>query len=133
MNRLLHFIRINIRSILTVMSFVLTSVLIIYFLPREGKFMYEYQKGGFWKHEDLTAPFNFPVVKSVAEVSHERDSVLQSFRPIFTYDQQISKQRIQDFEQDFTSGWISYSISKLKIPSRRRIPEGQEIRNIPAA
>jgi putative nucleotidyltransferase with HDIG domain len=97
---------------------MLTSVIIVYFLPREGKFMYEYQKGGFWKHEDLTAPFNFPVTKSLSEINRERDSVLKSYRPIFNYDQQIADQRIQELSEDFTTQWINYTITKLKAPSR---------------
>jgi putative nucleotidyltransferase with HDIG domain len=118
MNRLLHYIRINIRTILTVFAFVLTSVLVVYFLPREGKFMYEYQKGGFWKHEDLTAPFSFPVYKSQGEINHERDSVLLGFRPIFNYDQPLSEQSIQELGEDFSAHWVDYSISNLKAPSR---------------
>jgi putative nucleotidyltransferase with HDIG domain len=118
MSKLWQYIRENLRSILTILAFVLTSLLIVYLLPHEGKFMYEYQKGGFWKHEDLTAPFSFPVFKTQAEINHERDSVLHGFRPIFNYDPQISEQRIQELEEDFSAGWVEYSISKLKISSR---------------
>ncbi len=118
MNRLLYFIRRNIRTILTLFFFFVTSVLVVYLLPREGKFMYEYQKGGFWKHEDLTAPFNFPVYKSQKELTRERDSVIQSFHPIFNYSQEISDQRIQELGEDFSAGWVDYSITTLKIPSR---------------
>ena len=118
MKKLLQHIRNHIRTILILMAFVSTSVLIIYLLPQEGKFMYEYQKGGFWKHEDLTAPFTFPVYKSQAEINHERDSVLHGFRPIFNYDTQITTQRIEELAEDFSARWVEYSISKLKIPSR---------------
>jgi cyclic-di-AMP phosphodiesterase PgpH len=97
---------------------VFASLVIIFFLPREGKFMYEYQKGGFWKHEDLTAPFNFPVHKSQFEINRERDSVLRGFRPIFNYDQQISDLRIQEIGEDFNADWATYSVSKFKIPSQ---------------
>jgi cyclic-di-AMP phosphodiesterase PgpH len=118
MNRLLQYSRNNIRSIVTGLCFVFASLVIIFFLPREGKFMYEYQKGGFWKHEDLTAPFNFPVHKSQFEINRERDSVLRGFRPIFNYDQQISDLRIQEIGEDFNADWATYSVSKFKIPSK---------------
>jgi|WetSurSiteA1Bulk_404760.scaffolds.fasta_scaffold00460_4 cyclic-di-AMP phosphodiesterase PgpH len=118
MKRLLYYIRRNIRTIVTVSCFVLTSVLVVYMLPREGKFMYEYQKGGFWKHEDLTAPFNFPVYKSKTELAQERDSAIRGFRPIFLYNQEISDLRTQELADDFTAGWVEYSLTKLKIPSR---------------
>jgi len=118
MNSFFHYIRTNIRTILTVSSFVLTAVIMVYFLPREGKFMFEYQRGGFWKHEDLTAPFTFPISKSSDEVARERDSVLRGFRPIFNYDNTISEQRIGELSEGFTSAWINYSITDLKITSR---------------
>jgi putative nucleotidyltransferase with HDIG domain len=118
MNKLLYLVRRNIRTILTIFFFFITSVVVVYLLPREGKFMYEYQKGGFWKHEDLTAPFNFPVYKSQRELTRERDSVIQSFHPIFNYNQEISDQRIQELGEDFSAGWVDYSITGLKIPSR---------------
>ncbi|MFO7370634.1 MAG: HDIG domain-containing protein [Bacteroidales bacterium] len=118
MKKLLQHIRNHFRTILILLAFVSTSLLIIYMLPQEGKFMYEYQKGGFWKHEDLTSPFTFPVYKSQAEINHERDSVLHGFRPIFNYDSQISTQRIEELEEDFSARWVEFSISKLRIPSR---------------
>ncbi|HEX2395971.1 MAG TPA: HDIG domain-containing protein [Bacteroidales bacterium] len=90
----------------------------VYFLPREGKFMFEYQKGGFWKHEDLTAPFTFPISKSPQEVAKERDSVLREFRPIFNYDNTVSEQRIKELSEAFSNAWISYTLTELKVPSR---------------
>ncbi len=115
---ILNFIRTHIRSIIILFIFVVTSVIIIYLLPHEGKFMYEYQKGGFWKHESLTAPFNFPVNKTKAEIDRERDSVMHEFKPIFVYDNKIGPQRIQEMEEDFTASWIEYSMALFKIPSR---------------
>lgn len=118
MKAVLQFIRTNIRPIFTIFFFVLTSAVIVYFLPREGKFMFEYQKGGFWKHEDLTAPFTFPISKSAQEISRERDSVLKGFRPIFNFDAQIAEQRTQELGESFTNEWVNYSLTRFKISSR---------------
>ena len=118
MNRLLFLIRKHIRTILTVFFFILSSVIIVYLLPREGKFMYEYQKGSFWKHDDLTAPFSFPVYKSQAELKQEQDSAVLDFRPIFVYNGDLSDKRIQELGEDFTASWVEYSIATLKVPSR---------------
>ena len=59
--------------------FALSMALVIYLLPREGKFRYEYQKGRPWMHDMLIAPMDFPVYKTDAELSRERDSMLVSF------------------------------------------------------
>jgi cyclic-di-AMP phosphodiesterase PgpH len=118
MIRILTFIRTHFRSLVILFFFSITSALLVYLLPREGKFMYEYQKGGFWKHDDLTAPFNFPVSKTKAEIIHERDSVLLEFRPIYIFDQRIANQRMEELEEDFNAKWVEYSLSTFKIPSR---------------
>jgi hypothetical protein len=115
---LAHWIQSNIRQILTVCFFVAASLIVVYLLPREGKFMYEYQKGGFWKHEDLTAPFSFPVYKSTDELQQERDSAIKNFRPIFNYSSEIAEQRIQELADDFTAHWVEYSLVNLRVPSR---------------
>jgi cyclic-di-AMP phosphodiesterase PgpH len=117
MNRLLYLFRKNVRTILILFYIVVSSLIVVYLLPREGKFMYEYQKGGFWKHEDLTAPFSFPVFKSALELEHERDSAIQGFHPIFAYNDGISALRIQNLQQDFSVRWLEYSVRELKIPS----------------
>jgi cyclic-di-AMP phosphodiesterase PgpH len=118
MDRIVNFARSHTRSLIILAFFALTAAIIVYLLPREGKFMYEYQKGGFWKHEDLTAPFNFPVNKSREEITREQDSVLKSFRPVFMYDAKVAEQRIQELNEDFSAKWVEYSLNELKIPSR---------------
>lgn len=118
MNKVLSYIKSNFRDIVTIIFFVITSVVIVYFLPREGKFMYEYQKGGFWKHEDLTAPFTFPISKSSQEINFERDSVLQSFRPIFNFDTKILGKQLDELNKNFTAEWINYSLKKIPISSK---------------
>ncbi len=115
---ILNFIRTHIRLIVILFFFVVTSIIIIFLLPHEGKFMFEYQKGGFWKHESLTAPFNFPVNKTRTEIDHERDSVLREFKPIFIFDNNIGSQRLQELDEDFNARWIEYSMSLFKISSR---------------
>ena len=66
--------------------FAASIAIVTYIYPREGKFRYEYQKGKPWMHDVLIAPWDFPIYKSETELSRERDSLLQSFRPYFDYD-----------------------------------------------
>jgi cyclic-di-AMP phosphodiesterase PgpH len=117
MMRIINILHNRFHTILTVLFFIIASLFLVLILPSEGKFMYEYQKGGFWKHEDLTAPFSFPVRKSQSEITQERDSVIKNFRPIFVYNQELSELRIREFEDDFSSKWIDYSLLTFKIPS----------------
>ncbi len=46
--------------------FIITAVLIVYLLPKGGKFKYEITKGKPWQYENLYAPFDFAILKSDA-------------------------------------------------------------------
>jgi hypothetical protein len=79
-------IKDNTTAIYRVLIFLAAITMVVYILPREGKFPYEYSKGKPWKHEMLIAPFDFPVYKSQTEIQNERDSILNNFRPYFNFD-----------------------------------------------
>jgi len=81
--------------------FGLSIVLVTYLLPREGKFRYEYQKGRPWMHEVLIAPMDFPVYKTEAELSRERDSMLVSFIAFFNYDTSLVNYELNNFNAYF--------------------------------
>ncbi|MBS1233561.1 MAG: hypothetical protein H6R34_125, partial [Bacteroidetes bacterium] len=115
MKTFFSFIRKNIKIILTITMFLFASVLMMYLLPLEGKFRYEFQKGTYWKHDDLQAPFNFPVYKTKEELVHEQDSVLLGFKPYFNYDAELTRKRLEEFNSDFDAGWIEYSLKKFGI------------------
>jgi putative nucleotidyltransferase with HDIG domain len=86
----------NIRNLILFASSIILVVLIF---PREGKFMYEYQKGKPWLHESLIAPYDFAVRKSESELKAERDSILNSFAPIFTYDSALTILHVGEFKK----------------------------------
>jgi putative nucleotidyltransferase with HDIG domain len=115
MKNFFAFIRKNIKIILSITLFLFASVVIVYLLPLEGKFRYEFQKGTYWKHEDLQAPFNFPVYKTKEELVHEQDSVLSGFKPYFVYNNELTRKRLEEFNGDFDAGWIEYSLKKFGI------------------
>lgn len=48
---------------------------IVWMLPRPGKTGYRYELGKPWEHEDLIAPFDFAVYKSVSEISEEQMAI----------------------------------------------------------
>ncbi|MBN1414184.1 MAG: HDIG domain-containing protein [Bacteroidales bacterium] len=118
MMRFYNYIRYNFRIILTIVLFIITSVVIVYLLPTEGKFRYEFQRGTYWKHEDLQAPFNFPVYKTKEELVYEQDSVLMHFKPYFVFNDELTRKRLEEFNTDFETGWIDYSLKKLGITEK---------------
>jgi len=83
--------------------FVLSIFLIVYLFPREGKFRYEFQKGKPWLHEDLIAPFSFPIYKPENELLAERDSILKEFKPYFKYDSTVVIEELENFKKEFNA------------------------------
>ncbi len=65
--------------------------LIVYFLPRDGKFNYQFDINKPWKYGQLMATFDFPIYKDDAVVKREQDSLLAAFQPYFQLDKSIEK------------------------------------------
>ena len=71
--------------IFLVTMFLFTGIVLYFSLPQEARFRYEYQKGRPWMHATLYAPYNFAILKSDAELVHEKDSLLSDQIPYFVY------------------------------------------------
>ena len=98
-------------DILRVSLYVIACVIVLYAIPKEGKFKYEYQKGIPWKHENLIAPFDFAEYKSQAELDKERDSVKRESKPYFTKDNQVQVSHTEKFEADFNAQLAAFGVS----------------------
>ena len=83
---------------------IVVVLLLVYFLPRETKFRYEYEQGRPWRYNSLIATFDFPVYKTPDEVKAERDSALSQFQPFYTEDVQIAQRQIAAFETAWRAG-----------------------------
>ena len=46
--------------------------LVIYFMPRNNVFNYNYSEAAPWNYGQIIAPFNFPIYKSDAQLKKER-------------------------------------------------------------
>ncbi len=108
MNKFFHYIRDHFSVIYRTLLFIISVVAIVYLFPRQAKFQYEFQKGKPWMHENLIAPFDFPVYKSKEHIKSEKDSILQDFRPYFTVDKQVQASEKQEFAERFNTKWNEY-------------------------
>lgn len=83
--------------------FVATVAVIVYFLPRDGKFNYQFDINKPWKYGQLIATFNFPIYKDNAIVKQEQDSLLRTFQPYFQFDKNIEKTALTKLKEDYNS------------------------------
>jgi cyclic-di-AMP phosphodiesterase PgpH len=89
------------RTFYWLLVFLITGVLLYLILPGEPRFRYEYQKGAPWNHENLVAPFDFAILKAPEEIERERQELLKTLIPYFTYDTTVAEQRIRLLETDW--------------------------------
>ncbi|MEQ8623986.1 MAG: HDIG domain-containing protein [Vicingaceae bacterium] len=106
MKRLFDLIRDHHNSIFKVSLFLIAIGLIVYLFPREGKFKYEFQKGKPWQHEDLIAPFNFPIYKTDKQLDEEKELIKQNQKVYFFRNGNIKKQALERVENQFHEKFI---------------------------
>jgi len=71
-------------------------------------------------HSTLIAPFDFPIYKSTEELSNEKDSLLNSFRPYFVLDTSILRQQTAPFIETYNQTLVDLQ-SKYPNLFRKRI------------
>ncbi|MDD3040224.1 HDIG domain-containing metalloprotein [Bacteroides sp.] len=81
--------------------FVGTVALIVYFLPRDGKFNYQFDINKPWKYGQLIATFNFPIYKEEATVKREQDSLMASFQPYYELNKAIEKDALSKLKENY--------------------------------
>ena len=86
-----------------VLIFIGTVAIIVYFLPRDGKFNYQFDIDKPWKYGQLMATFDFPIYKDDAVVKREQDSILAAFQPYYQLDKSIEKIAISKLKADYQS------------------------------
>lgn len=72
--------------------FIITAVLIVYLLPKGGKFKYEITKGKPWQYENLYAPFDFAILKSDAEIVKENLQINTNHIPYYSVNEKVIEQ-----------------------------------------
>ena len=81
--------------------FVVTVSIISYFMPKEGKFNYDFELDTPWKYGLLQATFDFPIHKSEQQIQKEQDSLLVLYQPYFDVDKNVEKNMLLKLREDY--------------------------------
>lgn len=81
--------------------FIVTVGIIVYFLPRDGKFNYQFDIDKPWKYGQLMATFDFPIYKSDEVVKREQDSIMSRFQPYYRLNKSQEKEAIAKLRADW--------------------------------
>lgn len=81
--------------------FVVTVTIIVYFLPKEGKFNYQFDINTPWKYGLLQASFDIPIYKNEKQVQAEQDSIMASYQPYYDLDKQVANNALSKLREDY--------------------------------
>ncbi|WCT14683.1 HD family phosphohydrolase [Mucilaginibacter jinjuensis] len=91
---------------------ILTSICVIVFtLPKQAKFRYEYEKGRIWNQKDLISPYNFAILKTTQEIESDKASALKTIKPVYQLDSDIKEEQEDGFKNDFEIKWHDAGIN----------------------
>ena len=81
--------------------FIVTVSIISYFMPKEGKFNYDFEQDTPWKYGLLQASFDFPIHKSEQQIQKEQDSLLVLYQPYFDVEKNVEKNMLLKLREDY--------------------------------
>lgn len=73
---------------------ILTTLVIVWFLPRNETKQFAYEIGEPWHYGTIIAKYDFPVYKTDEAITRERDSLLHRFQPYYNYDSHVEVEEI---------------------------------------
>ena len=86
---------------------LLTTLLIVWFLPRNEGRKFDYEVGEPWHYGTIIAKYDFPVYKTEEALAQERDSLLRQFQPYYDYNSTIEVEEIAKLRQDLRNNNVS--------------------------
>ena len=83
----------------------LSICVIVFALPKQAKFRYEYEKGRIWVQKDLASPYNFAILKTQSELDSDRQAARKSITPFYQFNADVVQQQTDGFKNDFEIKW----------------------------
>lgn len=120
MKNFFSFFTKNQSLIYKVFLYVISTVLIIYLLPKGGQFKYNIQKGKPWQYENLYAPFSFTIKKDKLALEKEKEEIRNNSVPYFDYDEEIATNVKLLFSELIESTFVN-NFSLISKTSTKRI------------
>src|ERR1700712_5021233 len=88
--------------------------LIVFTLPKQAKFRYEYDRGRIWSQKDLVSPYNFAILKTQQEIESDQQAALRTVIPIYQLDSDLAQTQIEGFKNDLEIKWHDANINDRK-------------------
>ncbi len=121
MKKVISFIVDNQQSIIRFSLVFLSVILILFWLPKGGKFKYGFTEGEPWRHDDLKAPYDFAIKKSDEELSQEKNQALEKFYPYYQLNTYKFKEQRFQFIKEFNKQFDTNVSLKSKHSSKNKL------------
>lgn len=105
-----------------VLNFLLYAALVLFislFFPSGGQFEYEYRYGERWRYANLSAPFDYPLLKSKEEIMSEHEALERDFVPYYRWDKRQVLRAQDSFRRYFEQQWATTWRDSFNIMTRR--------------
>ena len=84
--------------------FIATVTVIVYFLPKEGKFNYQFDINTPWIYGLLQASFDFPIYKNEHQVQAEEDSLMSTYQPYYVLNKDVERNALAKLRENYSKG-----------------------------
>lgn len=91
----------------------MSIILIVFMLPKGGKFKYDYLKGKPWQYETYVAPFDFAIQKSQKEIDAEIADIEKNSKLYFFYDKEVIKKVKSEFDIELRKNHFNDNAEKF--------------------
>lgn len=86
-----------------IIQVLIAALLIVLITPTKSSFKYEFQQGHYWKHDNLTSPFDFAIQKTDKELEEEKNEIVANHKLYFEYSEDASIKMQKDMEKNLRS------------------------------
>ena len=77
------------RFMMKVILVVVSTAVVVYFMPRGDEFGYKYELDRPWNYGLLIANTKFPILKNDSIIRQEREATMRNFQPYYNYDRSV--------------------------------------------
>ena len=91
---------------------VVCVLVITFYLPKQPRFRYEFEKGKTWLNKDLVSPFSFAVLKTPQQIEADKKTAVENTLPIYQYVEDVFKEQGEAYLNEFDVKWKSNTLNE---------------------
>lgn len=93
------------RLLMKMVLVFVSTVLIVYFMPRGDEFGYKYELDKPWNYGLLIANTKFPILKNDSAIHREREMTMRNFQPYYNYDKTVKDSMLSRLYHEAAKEW----------------------------